>query len=482
MDDQEYEVTNAGDPLCVDLDGTLIRTDILVESVFALLKQNAFYLLLLPLWLFRGKSNLKHQIALRTEIDPRHLPYNSELLGFLRSQKQLGRRIVLATASNQKPAVNISEHLDIFSEVFASTPNTNLSGKRKLESLQDAFGDKGFDYVGDAMVDLAIWRRANRVYVANPSSRVKRRVGRELKVERIFGDSIGSTSRSYLRALRIHQWMKNLLVFAPATMAHRLGEPELLAKCFVAFLSFGLCASSVYLLNDLLDLNEDRQHNTKRRRPFASGDIPVIHGVLLFPMLLVGAFVVASMLPLRFNLVLGIYYCVTLTYSLRLKRIPVLDVLLLAGLYTIRIIAGAAAAGLFASFWLLAFSVFLFLSLALLKRFTEIYALLQAGQESAPGRGYLASDVETLAHFGTSSAYMAVLVLAFYINSTAVKGLYGRPELIWCLCPLLLYILTRLWLLARRSEMHDDPVVFVLRDRQSQLVGILGAVMLWVAT
>jgi 4-hydroxybenzoate polyprenyltransferase/phosphoserine phosphatase len=468
-------------PLVVDLDGTLIRTDLLVESVFALLKRNVLFVFLLPLWLIKGKAHLKHEIAQRIDIDAGLLPYHEELLAHLKAEHAAGRRLVLATASNEKFAEAIALNLRVFHDVLASTATVNLSGRRKLEQLRELFGNHGFDYAANAMVDLPLWRAADQALLVNPERGVKKAAEQESQIAQVFDDRNGSPLKRYLKALRLHQWLKNLLIFIPLLMAHRFGEPVLVGQALLAFVAFGLCASSVYLLNDLLDLPDDRQHPTKRNRPFAAGSISIVNGALLIPGLLIAAFAVALLLPVEFVGVLTLYYSITLAYSLRLKRVALVDVLTLAGLYTIRIIAGAAAVLVIPSFWLLAFSMFLFLSLALVKRFTELLVMQQQEKTKSSGRDYSTIDLETLSQFGSASAYMSILVLALYINSEAVRDLYTHPEVIWLLCPLLLYLVMRIWLLARRDKLHEDPVVFVIQDRQSQwLVGV-GAILLWLA-
>lgn len=468
-------------PLVVDLDGTLIRTDLLVESVFALLKLNILFGFLLPLWLFKGKAALKHEIAARVDIDAGLLPYHAEFLTYLRDQYASGRRLVLATASNERFAEAVSLNLGIFHDVLASSATVNLSGRRKLERLRALFGDRGFDYAANAKVDLPLWETASEAILVNPERGVKKAAARQRKISQVFDDRTGFPLKLYLKALRLHQWVKNLLIFVPLLMAHRFGDPLLVGQALLAFLAFGLCASSVYLLNDLLDLPDDRKHPTKRHRPFAAGSISIVNGAALIPGLLISAFTLALVLPVEFVGVLAFYYVITLAYSFRLKRAALVDVLTLAGLYTIRIIAGAAAVSVVPSFWLLAFSMFLFLSLALVKRFTELLTMQQQERTKTSGRGYATTDLETLSQFGSASAYMAVLVLALYINSEAVRDLYTHPEVIWLLCPLLLYMVTRIWLLARRDELHEDPVVFVIRDRRSQWLAAIGAALLWLA-
>lgn len=466
--------------LCVDLDGTLLRSDLLAETVIALLKLNPAILFLLPLWLLRGKAYLKQQIADRVSIDPVALPYNEPFLAWLRQQKKRGRPLVLATASNVKFATAIARHLKIFDAVIASDGDNNLKGSAKLARLRKEFGDGNFDYAGNGRADLAVWRHANAAVVVNPERGVQDAVEGLAPVARLFDDR-GPRARLYLKAMRPHQWLKNLLIFAPMILAHRLLEPLLLIEAVVAFIAFGLCASSVYLLNDMLDLAADRRHPKKRHRPFASGALPIAGGAALVPLLLAGAFGLSVLLPPLFAGVLALYYLTTLAYSLYVKRTVLVDVIVLAGLFTFRLMAGGAAVGVPLSFWLLAFSMFLFLSLALVKRYVELKMLPNEPGRKLAGRGYEAVDLETLAHFGIVSGYMAVLVLALYIDSQAVTELYGHPEVIWFLCPLALYLVSRIWLLARRGEMHEDPVVFAIRDRRSLAAVVLGAALMWVA-
>ena len=287
--------------------------------------------------------------------------------------------------------------------------------------------------------------------------------------------------RTYLKAVRAHQWLKNLLVFVPPLMAHRVLDPSALGNASLAFISFSLCASAGYLVNDILDLAADRLHPVKQSRPLAAGELSPTKGAAGIPLLLVAALTVAVFLPSRYLAVLSLYFLLSVAYSWRLKRAVILDVLVLAGFYTLRIIAGGAATETLVSFWLLAFSMFLFLSLGLLKRYAELMQLVNAGRDRPPRRGYQGVDIETLAQLGSASAFMSVLVLALYINSEAVQALYSNPEVIWLLCPLLLYMLGRVWLLARRGELQEDPLVFLLQDRRSQLLVLVGFLLLWTA-
>ncbi len=467
-------------PLCVDLDGTLVSSDLLAEAILALLKRNLLYLFALPVWLAKGRAHLKQQVADRVDLEIGLLPYHGAFVDYLKEQRATGRRLVLATGSNVKFAEAVASHLGFFDEVLASDAETNLSGQSKLERLTSAYGEGNFDYAGNAKVDLAIWAHAGEAILVNPGAGVAEATRKLTPIAQLFDDT-GGRWRHYLKALRPHHWLKNVLVFVPLVLAHRFGEPTLLAQAVLAFLAFGLCASGVYVLNDLLDLPADRRHPTKRHRPFAAGSISIVSGAALIPGLLAATVVLAWWLPPEFLAVLALYFVTNLAYSIRLKRSALIDVLVLAGLYTLRVIAGAAAVSVVPSFWLLAFSMFVFLSFALVKRYTELFHLREQGKDHAAGRGYQSVDLESLAQFGSTSGYMAVLVLALYINSETVKALYTRPEVIWLLCPLLLYIVSRIWLLARRGELHEDPVVFAIEDRRSQWCAGLGAILLWAA-
>ncbi len=467
-------------PLCVDLDGTLVKTDILVESFLVLLKHNIAFAFLAPFWLLKGKAHFKQQIADRVEIDVSILPYHEALLDYLRNQRTQHRRLVLATASHAKFAQKIAAHLGLFDDVLASDGQKNLSGSKKLHELRHDFGEQGFDYIGNSRADLKIWPHARRAILVNPTAMVKHAAEQIGRVEHVFDDR-ASRLRTYLRAMRPHQWVKNLLLFVHLFAAHEWANFPLIVQTTVGFLSFSLCASSVYLLNDLFDLESDRRHARKRFRPLAAGAFPIGHTILLIPVLLLAAFGVALFLPVEFLFALATYYLVTMAYSLRLKRVTVLDVLVLAGLYTIRIIAGAAVVPEMPSFWLMAFSVFLFFCLAIIKRYAELLVLRGSGQAAADGRRYEVVELDTLLALGTSSGLIAVLVLALYINSPDIVRGYTYPQAVWLLCPLLMYWLARIWLVTRRGQMHDDPVIYALKDWRSRLAGAIGIIIVWIA-
>lgn len=466
-------------PLCVDLDGTLIRSDLLVESALALLARRPLSIFLMPGWLLRGKAHLKRQIAKRAQLDPAALPYNQEILTWLGEQR-VSRPVVLCTAADARLAGLVAAYTDVFDDVLASDGEINLSGSNKAKALVDRYGDKAFDYVGNAPVDLTVWKHARAAMVVERGHALSAAAAKVTTVERRFEIRRGGI-RAWAKALRVHQWIKNVLVFLPLLASHRVLDTSALAATLLAFLCFGLCASSVYLINDLLDLPSDRQHHRKRHRPFAAGTLPLVAGPVLAALLLLAGFGLAFMISRQFVAVLLGYYVLTTAYSFRLKRIMMLDVVVLAALYTTRILAGTAAIAAPPSFWLLAFSMFIFLSLAMIKRYTELLSAQKAGKVKARGRGYDVDDIPLIQSLGSSSGYLAVLVLALYIDSTASSALYRHPHYLWLLCPLLLYWISRTWAIAHRGIMHDDPVVFAVMDKVSRILLVVAGIIVLTA-
>ena len=475
--------------LAVDLDGTLIRSDLLVESVFILIKQQPWMLFHLLLWLFQGRSVLKARIAERVDVPCKLLPYNQGLLSYLRAEKTKGRRLILATASHSKYARAIAAELSLFEAVIASDAQRNLKGSRKAEELitycnQNARAQGGFDYAGDARADLKIWAHANKAIVVGNNRKLRDKAAQVTELGEDFTRkrSLKNKLALLLKQLRVHQWTKNTLVFLPVITAHQLGSTEIMGQMILAFLAFGFCASSIYILNDLMDLEADRLHNSKRHRPLASGELSVVFGLMIVPLLLILAFGLALRVSQDFALLLLIYLVLTTTYSVRLKSMVLLDVIALAALYTLRLIGGGVAAGIELSFWILAFSMFMFFSLALVKRVSELLEIQQDGGRWIRGRGYQIKDLDTLHTLGINSGYASVFVTALYINSEQVTALYQNPKLIWLLCPILLYWISRIWIIVHRGQLHSDPVVFALRDRVSYIALGLSAVILYAAT
>lgn len=465
-------------PLAVDLDGTLIATDLLWEGVIALLKRNPLYLFLLPFWLMRGVYVLKLALASRVEFDPETLPYRAEFLEFLREEHAKGRQIYLATGTHRRFADRIADHLGIFSGVFASENNVSLTSSRKRAALDLAFGPGKYDYAGNSHADIAVFEGARGAIVVAPdyaAGSYQKRNGAPLFA------ATRTSLKPFLKLLRVHQWAKNVLVAVPAVLANDILNVATMIECVTAFVAFSLAASAIYIINDLVDLPLDRKHKTKRNRPIAAGAVSIPVALAIASALMLLAVSISFTLPTMFALVLAAYVVMTTAYSFVLKRMLLIDVLTLAGLYTVRVLAGAAATMIDVSFWLLAFSVFFFLSLALVKRFVELQDN-PASTSKIAGRGYRHADQQVLGEAGMASAFAAALVLALYIDSPEVQELYGHPWLIWPLCPLVLYLSMRIWVLARRGEMHEDPVVFLLTDWRSVLMVGLGAVMIFAAS
>lgn len=458
----------ASAPLFVDLDGTLIKTDLLVESFIGLLKRHPLLALQAPFWLLRGKAYLKHKIAERIALNPEALPYNAELLEYLKAQREAGRSLYLATASNIRYAEAVADHLDIFEGVLASDHSCNLSGHKKLEAIRERCPD-GFIYAGNDHVDEPIWASAASAILVNAPVAVAARVSASRPVAAEFATAPASL-KPWLKAIRPHQWLKNLLVFLPLLPIATSATPAMAGMALLAFAAFSLCASSVYLLNDLADLEADRAHPRKRKRPFAAGSLSPLSGLVLAPVLLVSAFVLTIWMPWQFAAVLGIYWVSTTAYTFLLKRYALIDVITLAGLYTLRVLGGAAAIAVVPSFWILAFSMFIFFSLALAKRYAELHAMSALDRAGAQGRGYQVIDLLTVQLMGVASGYLAVLVMALYLNSPEIIERYRHVQLLWVVCPLLMLWVSRVWLKAARGEMTDDPLIFAVRDRMSRYV------------
>jgi 4-hydroxybenzoate polyprenyltransferase len=481
--------------LCVDLDGTLVKSDTLHDSALAVARHHPAALLNLPGWLLQGKAALKRHLAATVQLDVAHLPYNRQLLQYLEQQRATGRPIYLATAADADTARRVADHLGLFTGVLASDGQLNLAGKNKLAAFRSQFGDN-FSYIGNATPDLTLLQNCKEPMVANPTPGLRtalRKAG--VTPVHTFNESV-SPIKAWFKAIRIHQWAKNVLIFLPLILAH-VWAPGLLAGAALAFFSFCFCASATYIVNDLLDLEADRQHPRKRRRPFASGDLSALSGVAVVVLFLAISLVLAELVPHviaalspeflylikphYFLLWLGVYLVTTLAYSLRVKRSVLLDVIVLSGLYTIRIIAGSAASGIALSTWLGGFSIFFFLSLALVKRFAELESLRKRGGVSAGGRGYHITDIEQLRSFGSASGFASVVVLTLYISNLDAAQLYQHTRRLWLLVPVLILWIMRLWLQASRGELNEDPVVYAITDRRSLLLGVVVLVIIFSA-
>lgn len=460
-------------PLFVDLDGTYTKTDLLFESFLVAFKQNPLIVFYCIHWLLKGKSYIKYQLSERANLNFELLPLNEELSSFLQSEKRKGRKIYLATASNEKYARKIVEQHAIFDGYISSSETLNLKGKEKLKKIETI--SNKFSYAGNDIVDFEIFAQAEESLLVNPTYKAQRKA-ENFKVDKTF-DMHKPNIGVWLKQIRIHQWLKNLLIFVPLIVSGVFVNFNDVTTTVLAFFAFSLLASSTYILNDLLDIESDRAHSVKKYRPLAAGTISIKDGVTVGVVLFLTSIIMSFLIGTEFTLVLLAYLALTVLYSFKVKQYVAMDVVTLALLYTIRILAGAAAVGVVASFWLLAFSIFIFLSLALVKRCSEIQSMESDGKERAKGRDYILKDYSILASFGTSSALMSVLMFCFYINNNALTNQYQQPDILWLIVPAMCYWLMRMWIKTHRGEMHHDPIIFTLKDRGSRItVGFCGLI------
>lgn len=456
-------------PLVVDLDGTVIKSDLLYESALLFLKRNPLNIFLIIRWLLCGISVLKIKLAERVKIDIESLPYNQSFLEFLKRESEKGRELILATASAQIYSQKVADHLRIFSKVLATDEKNNLRGSKKLERLVSLYGEKGFDYAGDSSTDIVIFPHCRNAHLINASDNTIKKAGRSANLSTVDKKPTVGLVHS-LKAARIYQWTKNLLLFVPLVTSHNILNLKLFIINVLGFFAFSLCASATYIMNDLFDLESDRKHPRKKNRPFASGDLSISKGILMSGILGLSGLLLSFFLRLDFLFYIVFYILLTSLYSFFLKKHVLVDVLTLAGLYTIRIFAGAKLIGVNVSFWLFAFSVFLFFGLALIKRCTELQLVEKSGKMDLSGRDYCSEDLHTLRTMGITGSFISVVVFALYINSTEVLSLYSRPEILWAICPALLLWINRLWIKTSRGQMHDDPLIFTLKDNVSRYV------------
>lgn len=468
-------------PLCVDLDGTLISTDTLFESVTKLIAARPYLLLLLPGWLLRGKANLKAEVARRAQLDVALLPYRTKLVSWIRDQAQR-RPVVLVSAAHQSVVDTVAEHAGCFSKAVGSN-DTNLSGDRKADWLAQEYGYQGFDYVGNSNDDLPVWRKARSAIVVAASSST-------LKKARSFGNVTGTLDcerRSLLsqlklwgRAIRSYQWIKNLLVFLAPLAAHSLNYLTVV-QALLAFAAFSLAASAIYIVNDLVDIEADRAHPRKRARPFASGQIDLLHGVFAATLLAISALVIASLIGYVFVAVLVGYMLLTTAYSFGLKQLVVVDVVALAVLYTSRVLGGAVATDVGVSAWLFALCLYGFLSLAMVKRYAELVSMSAEGKHRAKGRGYTLQDTPVVLALGGGVSMVASLVVALHINSDVSRAIYKNHVWLWLIPLMVILGMGRLWIETGRGNMNDDPIVYVAKDRVMWMIGTAIAFSIWLA-
>ncbi|MEP4342123.1 MAG: UbiA family prenyltransferase [Lentilitoribacter sp.] len=463
-------------PLCVDLDGSLIASDTLWEGLVALLMQKPLMIFQIMGWLLAGKAVLKKNVAEYTDRSGEDWPVREEVVAYIALAKSEGRKVYLVTGAAQKTAKAISDHLGLFDGIYHSDDTVNLTSTRKRDKLIEEFGDGGFDYIGNSSDDIAVFENARKGIVVAPDRSAKS-WQKKTQSEEIYTKPSGV--KTIFKTIRAHQWLKNVLIAVPLFLNHTFLDVESITAAVIAFFSFSFFASSVYIVNDLSDLKADRAHPKKRNRPLASGAISIPNAAILWVVLLSASALLASLLPIEFLYVMVIYAMITTAYTFVLKRKLLVDVFTLASLYTVRIIAGAVATHSGLSFWLLAFSIFFFLSLALVKRYVELSEGEKEDGSKLLGRGYYGMDTAMLAQGGVSSAFTSAMVLALYINSPEFSEMYDNPWVLWPLVPLILYMLLRIWILAGRGQVHEDPVVFIMRDWRSQLTMIAGGLLIF---
>jgi 4-hydroxybenzoate polyprenyltransferase len=451
----------------VDLDGTIIRSDTLIEALWIFVRRKPWSLWKLFIWLWQGRSRFKASLFAEVQLNPQWLPYHQEVLNFLKQEKNQGRRLILVTAAPLEIAKNVAAHLTLFDEVMASTDTQNLKGDVKARALAEKFGDQGFDYMANSSVDMAVWEKANQSLVVSDSDRLVAKVRSKTKLQQAFRISRSSQWRLVFKQIRVHQWVKNALIFLPMILSHQYDSLSVWLQSLLAFGAFSLTSSAVYVLNDLFDLESDRQHPQNRARPFASGELSLFWAFVLLPVLLLGAALLTWTQPLPFIISLASYLALTSLYSFRLKEIVLADILVLASLYSWRVFAGSMATGIDLSEWFLTFAIFFFFSLALLKRSAELISFEKSATAVNPRRGYRVTDLPLLVCFGVGSGYLSVLVLALYLNDPNVLAKKEMPVVLWLICPFLLYWVSRMWLKAYRGEMPTDPIIFAIKDNVS---------------
>lgn len=467
-------------PLIVDMDGTLLRTDALYEGMARAFFRKPFETIAaLPL-LFKGRPAFKRRIAEIADLGVNLLPLRESLVAHLRREHARGRSLHLYTAADHTLAERVAERVGLFESVQGSRGDVNLKGARKLAEIQRRFPG-GFAYAGNSAADLPIWRESDGIVIAAASKSVTDRAQRLGKpVEAEFADR--RSLSTWWRALRVHQWTKNLLIYIPLLLSPSYSDASAVMKVGLGFVILGIVASGCYLINDLADLAADRRHRSKRDRPLASGELPIQHAAIAAPLMILSGLVAALLLSAPFALGLLLYIATTLSYSLRLKRVALLDVFLLGLLYTLRLIMGTLLISYALSAWLLTFAMFFFVAMSLAKRHAELVNAQMGVERRIAGRGYLPSDAPLTLSLGISLTTASNLILVLYLVEEAFpSGLYMAAGWLWA-APLLVCLWTmRIWLLAHRGELDDDPVAFAIRDRLSLGLGTLLAIAFVVA-
>ncbi|HUU26147.1 MAG TPA: UbiA family prenyltransferase [Methyloceanibacter sp.] len=467
--------------LCVDLDGTLLKTDTLYETLLAALKARPRIILQLPFWLARGRHHLKQALAreVHGSLNPSSWPRQAEVELLIAEAKSSGKTVELISAADQTHICDLPLFRQMFDEVIGSSDGLNLKGEAKARLLRERHPD-GFAYVGDSAADLPVWRAATERFGVNVPPSVRRRAARE-GIDLVELVPAHSALPGLIKSMRPHQWLKNLLVLVPLVLLGPRAELSDVFTFLCGFLLFGLLTSGTYVLNDIFDVESDRKHPRKRLRPIASGNLPFPLAAVAAVGLIAVALAGSLFLNATFAWTLLAYLALTLSYSLFLKRIPLVDVLAIASLFTLRIVAGMTLVGLPPSEWLLIFSIFFFFSLALMKREVELGVMGKTGAQVLQGRGYAIEDRTLLLCFGAASGVASLVVFALFISSMMEQpsSPYATPQLLWGAMAALSYWIMRMWLLTVRGLMDDDPILYAARERASLiLAGLIAAFVL----
>ena len=452
--------------LVVDLDRSLIRSDMLYETFWSAFSINWRIFLRAFFLIFTSRLKLKDYLYRQSDVDVATLPYNKKVMAIIRARQAMGHKIVMATATHHQLAKKIASHLGLFDDVHGSD-QTNLRGQHKADAILNAYPEASIEYIGDHTTDLQLWRKSDRAISVDAGPRLRRQI-EDIGIAFEHLDTAPKTGLALIKSLRLYQWSKNALVFVPMIASHEF-TLEVFLLSIMAFVSFGMIASCMYIFNDLCDLKSDRVHDRKKNRPFASGMARIDQGLFLGLGMSLSGLVLASFVSIQFFYCMLVYLSVALSCSVYLKRILIVDLLALACLYAIRIIGGGLAAEIMISFWLLVFSVFFFFSLATIKRMAELISLTQKSQQRVVGRDLHTSDIPVITHLATSSGFVSVLVFTLYLNSPEVKLLYSSPTFLGGICLVLAYWISRLAIVTQRGQMHDDPLIFALKDRISYI-------------
>ena len=458
--------------IIVDLDGTLLKTDMLCEAVVAKISKNFKETInILKVLLLNNRLEFKNYAFKDNTIDINTLPFNQEVISKVKKLKKSGNKIYLVTASPTNIAIKINEALKIFDNVYGSTDEVNLKGEEKKKLLNKLFGKKNYHYFGNSKEDLHVWKDSGYAYLVNVSFKIKNKVN-DIRIPFESIETKKSKFEIFKSVIRIKQWIKNILIFVPLIAAQAF-TLENYIQCLYAFVSFSMIASGVYIFNDLLDIRVDRHHEIKKNRVFASGEMQLETGFVIGVLLWIIGFILTSAINTSFLWALVVYSILTSLYSIKLKKIPIIDLCTLSILYTLRIWSGSVANEIQLSVWLLALSIFLFYSLACVKRLGELSNNKLTGRLTIKDRGYDIKDIPIVQSMAVSTGNAATIVFALYLNSTEIVKYYSYPPALWVIWLVLLYWVNYIIFMANRGKINEDPVIFAIKNKISIICGFL---------